>query len=179
MTEIELLIEKKINELLNPTVEIVSTKPIPTSASEYSAGYDIQANLQNIQEKFLKNAEIMYENDQITGIKVNPNGKCLVPTGIFTSFPGRYEVQIRSRSGNALKYEVIVLNEPGTIEGDYKNEWGVIIKNLGTDAFIIKDGDKICQAVFSLVVRPNFVRVNKVDDLSGTDRGGGFGHSGR
>ena len=177
--EILKLIDARIAEILNPVVEIVTSNPIPTLASPYSAGYDLQANLYGIQEKFLTNAEVCRREDgTIESIVIHSGGHALIPTGIYTAFPGMYRVEIVPRSGLALKSRITITNSPGTIEGDYKNEWGVIIDNEGPEDFIIKQGDRICQAIFSLIVRPTFVRKSSVDKLSGSDRGGGFGHSG-
>lgn len=184
--EINTLIDKRIAALLHPEIQIVTPFDVPQYASELSAGVDIQADLWDIKEKFLDNAEIIYETSTdeegntynvISGIQLNPGGQFLCPTGIHTAFDGIYEVQIRPRSGLALKKRITITNSPGTIEGDYKDEWGIILANEGKEPLIINQGDKIAQAIFALIVRPTFVRVNSVDDLSGSDRGGGFGHS--
>lgn len=177
--DIESIVKDVVWDLLNPTVEIVTSNPVPEAASEYSAGYDLRADLWNVQEKFLTNAEVIRNGDNsIDCLRIHPGGHCLVPTGIYTAFPGMYRVEIVPRSGLSLKSRITITNSPGTIEGDYKNEWGVIIDNEGDTDFDIKHGDRICQAIFSLIVRPHFKQVEKVEDLSGTDRGGGFGHSG-
>ena len=177
--EILKLIDARIAEILNPVVEIVTSNLIPTLASPYSAGYDLQANLYGIQEKFLTNAEVRRHEDGTTeSIVIHSGGHALIPTGIYTAFPGMYRAEIVPRSGLALKSRITITNSPGTIEGDYKNEWGVIIDNEGPEDFIIKQGDRICQVIFSLIVRPTFVWKSSVDKLSGSDRGGGFGHSG-
>lgn len=167
------IVNEEIYNLLNPEVEIVTTKGVPVPASSYSAGYDLKADLSNINPKFFNNAFL-----QEGKLYIRPGGHCLVPTGIFTAFPGIYRVEIVPRSGLALKLRITITNSPGTIEGDYKDEWGVIIDNEGSDTFIINDGDRICQAIFSLIVRPKFVVKSHVDELSGPNRGGGYGHTG-
>lgn len=173
--KIEKLVDKKVKELLNPTIEIVSSD-IPTYASSGSAGADIKADLWNIKEDFIKRGEVVRNYDgTIEKIVLHANGQCLVPTNIFTSFPDYYEVQVRPRSGLALKTEITVTNSPGTIDSDYRDEWGIIIKNLGTEDFEIHQGDKIAQMLICLVCKPNFVRKDSVDELSGPNRGGGFG----
>lgn len=171
-------INKAIDLLLHPKVQIVTPFDVPKYASELSAGVDIQADLWNINTKFFDNTEITYSEDgTISAICLHPGGQFLCPTGIHTAFEGIYEVQIRPRSGLALKKRITITNSPGTIEGDYKDEWGIILANEGHEDLIIKQGDRIAQAVFALIVRPDFVKVDSVTDLTGSNRGGGFGHT--
>ena len=177
--ELNNLIDARIKELLTPNVEIVTPFEVPQYASPLSAGVDLQADLFGLKEKFLVNTDILRDpsTGSITGIRLNPGGQFLCPTGIHTAFEGIYEVQIRPRSGLALKKRITITNTPGTIEGDYKDEWGIILANEGSEPVIINQGDKVAQAVFSIIVRPNFIKVDSVNDLSGSNRGGGFGHS--
>lgn len=100
----------------------------------------------------------------------------LVPTGIKMEVPVGYEIQIRPRSGLALKHGITVLNSPGTIDADYRGEVGVILTKLTTGKFKVERGERIAQMVLCPVVYPKIVYV---DELSETVRGeGGFGHSG-
>jgi dUTP pyrophosphatase len=100
----------------------------------------------------------------------------LVPTGIKMEVPVGYEIQIRPRSGLALKHGLTVLNSPGTIDADYRGEIGVILTKLTTGKFKVERGERIAQMVLCPVVYPKIVYV---DELSETVRGdGGFGHSG-
>jgi len=100
----------------------------------------------------------------------------LVKTGLSISLPEGYEVQVRSRSGLALKYGVAVLNSPGTIDSDYRGEIGVILINHGKDDFVIKRGDRVAQMVIASVVQAKLV---EVEELGVTKRGGGgFGSTG-
>lgn len=179
-------IQDAIYHLLHPEVEIVTPFTVPQYASESSAGVDIQADLFDIKTKFFDNTELIWEDvtDEegntskvIKGVVLHPGGQFLCPTGIHTAFEGIYEVQIRPRSGLALKKRITVTNSPGTIEGDYKDEWGIILANEGHEDLVINQGDKVAQAVFALIVRPTFVQKDEVADLTGNDRGGGFGHS--
>lgn len=179
-------INKALYDLLHPRVQIVSTSNgVPTYASLASAGMDIRADLWEIKEQFLVNAEIIRNNiisednkyPTIEGIVIHPGGHCLIPTGIYTSFDDIYEMQVRPRSGNALKFRITITNSPGTIEGDYKDEWGIIIDNEGSEDFVIKQGDKVAQVVMALVCRPTFEVVESREQLTGSDRGGGFGSS--
>lgn len=101
----------------------------------------------------------------------------LISTGLFVEVPPGIDMQIRSKSGMANDYGVVVLNTPGTIDPSYRGEVKVILINLGTSPFEINKGDKIAQAVFSPVYEAEFV---EVETLSETSRDtGGFGQSGR
>lgn len=110
---------------------------------------------------------------------ISPGKRSLVPTGLRVELPAGYEIQVRPRSGLALKHGVTVLNTPGTIDESYRGEIGVIIINHGTEPFVIEPGMKIAQLVMMKVERMEFERVAAVEDLSTTERGaGGFGHTG-
>jgi dUTP pyrophosphatase len=104
--------------------------------------------------------------------------RTLVHTGLYFQLPEGIEVQVRSRSGLALKKGVIVLNAPGTIDADYRGECNVILMNLGEEDVEFKAGERIAQFVFcDNVVHANFEKVDNFDNE--TERGaGGFGHTG-
>ena len=109
-------------------------------------------------------------------IVLHPSERVLIPTGLKMEIPPSYEVQIRPRSGLALKHGITVLNAPGTIDSDYRGEVKVILINLSSEDFIIHSGDRIAQMVVHEVKRLPFERVS---GLSSTDRGeGGFGSTG-
>jgi dUTP pyrophosphatase len=109
-------------------------------------------------------------------IIIYPGEKALVPTGFSISIPIGYEVQIRPRSGLAVKKNITVLNTPGTIDADYRGEIKVILINLGKEKFIIENGDRIAQMVICPVVQAD---LEEVKELSDTKRGsGGFGSTG-
>ncbi len=109
-------------------------------------------------------------------IVLKPGETALIPTGIAIELPEGYEAQIRPRSGLAIKHGITLLNTPGTIDSDYRGEIRVIMTNLGSAEFVITDGMRIAQMVFSRTLRGNFIIV---DELGETDRNeGGFGHSG-
>lgn len=102
--------------------------------------------------------------------------RVLIPTGIFLEIPEGFEVQIRPRSGLAIKNGITVLNTPGTIDSDYRGEICIILINCGDEDFVIKNGDRIAQAVIAPVIQCNFVEVEKLNE---TERGsGGFGSTG-
>jgi dUTP pyrophosphatase len=99
-----------------------------------------------------------------------------VATGFAFAIPDGYEVQVRPRSGLALKHGITCLNTPGTIDSDYRGEVKVILANLGEDDFMINKGDRIAQIVVAPVTHGHLV---EVDDLDETERGaGGFGSTG-
>ncbi len=107
---------------------------------------------------------------------IAPGERAAVPTGLTIAVPEGFEVQVRPRSGLALKNGVTCLNTPGTIDSDYRGEVRVILANLGADAFEIRRGDRIAQLVVARVARAELAAV---DELPVTDRGeGGFGHTG-
>lgn len=130
---------------------------VPSYATEFSAGADLKAAI----------------DDEIV---VMPGSTVLVPTGIIVEVPPGYELQIRPRSGLALKFGVTVLNTPGTVDADYRGEVGVVLINHGKDPFVVAPGMRIAQAVLSKIVKALFLKKEK---LSETLRSrGGFGHTG-
>ena len=110
-------------------------------------------------------------------IILKPGTSCLVPTGISVAFPQEYEIQVRPRSGLAAKNNISVLNTPGTIDSDYRGEIKVIIYNHSNKDFIINNGDRIAQMVFTPVVKMELEETNELPQtLRGND---GFGSTGK
>ncbi len=110
-------------------------------------------------------------------IILKPMERKLIGSGFCIAIPEGYEIQVRARSGLALKNGITMANGVGTIDADYRGEIGVILINLGSDNFVINPGDRIAQMVVSKYERANW---QVVEDLDNTDRGsGGFGHTGR
>ena len=100
----------------------------------------------------------------------------LIPTGLYVAVPPGYEIQVRPRSGLALKHGLLIVNSPGTIDADYRGEVGIIVGNIGRQPFTITRGLRIAQLVVAAVVRAD---VEVVSELPESHRGeGGFGHSG-
>lgn len=129
--------------------------PLPAYATEHAAGMDVVA------------AETL---------TLAPGARHAVATGFAIAIPDGYEVQVRPRSGLALKHGITCLNTPGTIDADYRGEVKVILANLGTEPFAIRRGDRIAQLVPAPVQRARFTQVETLDD---TARGtGGFGSTG-
>lgn len=108
---------------------------------------------------------------------IQPGARALVPTGLTIAVPAGYEAQVRPRSGLALKHGVTCLNSPGTIDSDYRGEVGVILANLGPEAFTIRRGDRIAQMVVAAYATVAWEEANSLDE---TTRGaGGFGSTGQ
>ncbi|VAV96160.1 Deoxyuridine 5'-triphosphate nucleotidohydrolase [hydrothermal vent metagenome] len=129
--------------------------PLPEYETVGSAGMDVRA------------AEVT---------KIGPGERGLVGTGFAFAIPVGYEVQVRPRSGLALKKGITVLNTPGTIDSDYRGEIKVILANLGKEDFIVERGDRIAQIIVAPVQRATMIEVSQLDD---TSRGsGGFGSTG-
>ena len=100
----------------------------------------------------------------------------LIPTGLFVELPVGYDLQVRPRSGLALKYGITVLNTPGTVDSDYRGELCVLLVNFGSEPFTVQNGDRIAQAVVAQAIQVRFVHT---DELSKTGRGtGGYGSTG-
>ena len=130
---------------------------IPHYATEGAAGADISAYLS-------------------APVTLRPGEYKAIPTGLFMEIPEGYEVQVRPRSGLALKHGITVLNAPGTIDSDYRGEVRVILINHSDVPFVVSNGDRIAQIVVQATPRLDFV---SAEDLSGTERGeGGFGSTG-
>ena len=107
---------------------------------------------------------------------LRPGERCLVSTGLSFEIPEGYEVQIRPRSGLALKKGISIVNSPGTVDSGYRGEIGIIIINHGQENFEIKKGDKIAQAVIN---KFEVGEIEEVDELNESERGaGGYGSTG-
>ncbi len=130
---------------------------LPHYATTQSAGMDLRANLDE-------------------SITLKPLDRTLVKTGIFMELPVGYEAQVRPRSGLAFKKGITVLNTPGTIDADYRGEVGVILVNLSSEDFVIKDGERVAQMVITKHEQTSWEEVEKLIE---TERGVcGFGSTG-
>lgn len=131
---------------------------MPAYATAGSAGMDIRANLMD-------------------SVALNPLERVLIPTGLFVQLPSNFEIQIRPRSGMALKQGITCLNTPGTIDSDYRGEIKVLLINLSNEIQIINNNDRIAQMVFAKTETVELIAVDIIDE---TERGdGGFGHTGK
>jgi dUTP pyrophosphatase len=136
--------------------------PLPAYQTAGSAGADICANLP---------VEM-----RAAGFVLQPMERAIVPTGLRVAIPEGFEMQIRPRSGLALKHGITLANTPGTIDSDYRGPLGVALVNLGAAPYVVSHGDRIAQCVIAPVLQAGF---EVVDALDSTARGaGGFGSTG-
>ncbi len=144
----------------NPRIQIKKLHPnakVPKYMTELAAGMDVCA---------------LVEEDLV----IAPGQRVLVPTGLAFAIPRGYEIQVRPRSGLAIKHGISLVNSPGTIDADYRGEVLIIMINHSTDDFVVSSGDRIAQLVVAPVSQAVLQVVAELDE---TDRGeGGFGHTG-
>ena len=111
-------------------------------------------------------------------LSLEPGERELLPTGLKLSIPMGYEIQIRPRSGLAIKHGITIVNSPGTIDSDFRGEIHLIVINHGQQTFTVKHGDRIAQMILQEVQQAELVQVQE-QDLDHTSRGqGGFGSTG-
>jgi dUTP diphosphatase len=131
--------------------------PLPAYATAGAAGMDLLAAV-------------------AAPVAIEPGKRALIPTGLAVALPPGYELQIRPRSGLALRHGIVLPNSPGTIDEDYRGEIQVIVLNAGDAPFVVERGIRIAQAVLAPVVRG---RWHEVESLDATSRNqGGFGSTG-
>lgn len=141
-------------------VKIVNNSPfdLPKYATEFSAGMDLRANLEE-------------------PVCMKPLQRAIIPTGLFIELPAGYEAQIRPRSGLAAKHGISIVNTPGTIDADYRGEIKVILVNLSNEDFLVCRGERIAQMV---IARHETILWEDVEELAPSQRGeGGFGSTGK
>ncbi|MDX2494841.1 MAG: dUTP diphosphatase [Desulfuromusa sp.] len=144
-----------------PQVQVKKLHPgatLPEYMTELAAGMDICALLEN-------------------ALVLEPGQRFLVPTGLAFAIPPGYEIQVRPRSGLAIKHGIALVNSPGTIDADYRGEVCIILINHGQENFMISSGDRIAQIIVAPVCQADIVELTDLDE---TKRGsGGFGHTGK
>ena len=141
-------------------IKIVNTSanPLPEYATKGSSGMDLRAALH-------------------IPVTLQPLQRTLIPTGLFVEIPLGYEIQIRPRSGLAIKQGITCLNTPGTIDSDYRGEIKIILINLSSEEQVISHGDRIAQMIVQRTEKAEF---EQVEFLNETERAtGGFGHTGK
>lgn len=132
--------------------------PLPSYETKGASGMDVCAAL-------------------VADLQLLPGKRCLVPTGLSLAIPDGFEIQVRPRSGLAVKHGITILNAPGTIDCDYRGEVKIALVNLGSENYVIRHGDRIAQLVIAPVVQ---AKICLVSELDRTERGsGGFGHTGK
>ena len=135
-----------------------SRNPLPQYETAQSAGMDVRADIES-------------------PIVLKPLERVLVHTGLYVSLPAGYELQVRPRSGLAIKHGITVLNSPGTVDADYRGELMTILVNLSSEPYEIKPGERIAQYI---VAKHERVEWEETDALDETGRGtGGFGSTGK
>jgi len=145
-------------DLISVKIVNQSGNPLPEYATLGSSGMDIRASI-------------------VEPMVLQPAERVLVPTGLFVEIPLGYEIQIRPRSGLAIKQGITCLNTPGTIDADYRGEIKVILINLSAEPQTIHPADRIAQMVVQKVEQVQWIAVA---ELSDSDRGtGGFGSTGK
>lgn len=134
-----------------------SNNELPQYTTPMSAGMDLRA----------------FTDEPIT---IMPGERKLIHSGINIQLPEGYELQVRPRSGLALKHGITLTNAPGTVDADYRGDVGAIVHNLGTESFIVNNGDRICQIVAKEYVK---IEWEETDSLDSTERGeDGFSSTG-
>jgi dUTP pyrophosphatase len=141
------------------TVKISNQSPhaLPEYATSGASGMDVRANLE-------------------TPITLKSLERQLVPTGLFIEIPAGFEVQVRPRSGLAIKHGITCLNSPGTIDSDYRGEIKIILVNLSAEPFTINPGDRIAQLVLQQVEKMEWKLTEHIQETGRNQ--GGFGHTG-
>jgi dUTP pyrophosphatase len=132
-----------------------------------------------VEPKYAYSTDSGFDLHSSIGVEIPPFGRALVPTGLHFDIPDGYEIQVRSKSGLALKQGLMVLNSPGTVDQGYTGEVMAIIFNTTNDVAIINKGQKVAQAVLCPVVAGkwvNLVKVNNIEDKDRSDKG--FGSTG-
>lgn len=166
-----------IKQAMKVEVINLSNNPLPKYESKGAAGMDVRADFGRVTPqnpiKLYGSGEFDFEKKML---RLDPMSRALIPTGLKVALPEGVEMQVRPRSGMALKKGLTVINTPGTVDEDYRGEVGVPIVNLSNEEVWIESGERICQFVFNVVEHAEW---NLVDTLDETERGdGGFGHSG-
>lgn len=162
----------------------ISNNKNPQYSNPTDAGADIRADFSRVSPenpiKIYGDGEIIFagEGHSKTMLRLEPGSRAIIPTGIYTAIPEGYEIQLRPRSGLAIKKGLNLINCVGTIDCSYRNELGIPITNQGLETIWIEDGERIAQAILNKVYSIEWDNVKNLSDLKGEDRGGGFGHTG-
>ena len=162
LKELRGLFGSKPEDHLKLNVKVInkSKNPFPVYEYKQASGFDLMADLDE-------------------DVVLKPNQRYLVPTGLYVELPHNTELQVRSRSGLAIKNGISVLNSPGTVDADYRGEIKVILHNASDIDFTICNGMKVAQAVIAPVHTGGYVNLINTDTIDETERGSnGFGSTG-
>ena len=165
---------KIINLSQNPLPKYVHE---PVNGLVQDSGMDVYADFSKLNDKFMWNCDKSYDEDgNVTSITIHSLGRILIPTGIHVAIPKGYEIQVRDRSGYALKKGIIVTNGIGTIDASYRGDIGVILTNCSPTDVVIEAGERIAQLVLAKVETCEWEITESLDE---TERGeGGYNSTG-
>jgi len=193
--------EKSLEELLNEVQELedlfgdeepnydqiidlfgIDIKELEKEMSNYQSKINVNYSFSredSVDPQYAYSTDSGFDLYSTEGVEISAFGRSLIPTGLHIDIPEHYELQVRSKSGLALKDGIMVLNSPGTVDNGYTGEIQVIVFNTNNHPITIKKGQKIAQAVFSSVACGKWINFNKVENINDKDRGDkGFGSTG-
>lgn len=163
-----------------------SNNKLPKYETNDAAGLDVRADLSRVETiadiKIYGPGQIIPANsaNAVKMIALEPGSRALIPTGLYVEIPSGYEIQVRPRSGLALKEGISLVNCVGTIDADYRGNIGLILINHGLKTVYIEDGERIGQLVLNKVEHIDWNEVFSKNDLGSTERGeGGFNSTGK
>lgn len=163
-----------------------SNNKLPKYETVDSAGLDVRADLSHVESvsdiTIHGPGQIIPANsaNAVKMIALEPGSRALIPTGLYVEIPSGYEIQVRPRSGLALKEGISLVNCVGTIDADYRGNIGLILINHGLKTVYIENGERIGQLVLNKVERIDWNEVFSKNDLGSTERGeGGFNSTGK
>jgi dUTP pyrophosphatase len=193
--------EKSLEELLNEVQELedlfgdeepnydqiidlfgIDIKELEKEMSNYQSKINVNYSFSrenSVDPQYAYSTDSGFDLYSTEEVGISAFGRSLIPTGLHIDIPEHYELQVRSKSGLALKDGIMVLNSPGTVDNGYTGEIQVIVFNTNNHPITIKKGQKIAQAVFSSVACGKWINFNKVENINDKDRGDkGFGSTG-
>lgn len=164
----------------------ISQNELPKYETSGAAGLDVRADFSRIQSpsdiKIFGSGQLLYVNEvnKVTMLALEPGSRALIPTGLHVAIPEGYEIQVRPRSGLALKEGISLVNCVGTIDSDFRGEIGLIMINSGLKTVYIEDKERIGQLILNKVEKIDWDEVFTKESLGNTDRGeGGFNSTGK
>jgi dUTP pyrophosphatase len=164
LKRLERLSNETTDSLVTPIdIKFINKSDLPDPVHQHveDSGFDLRADIKE-------------------DVSLKPLERKLIPTGLFFEIHDEYELQVRPRSGLAIKHGITVLNTPGTVDSNYRGEVKVILVNLSNEKYTIKRGDRIAQGVVAYVLKSKWSKLKKVINLSPSTRGeGGFGSTGK
>lgn len=162
-------------------IKMNKDKQLPKYETVGAAGLDVRADFARLTPEnpiqAFGDCQFIFKGDNhpISYLILDPGSRALIPTGLKVAIPEGYEIRVQPRSGLALKKGISLVNTPGCIDCDYRNEIGIIVINHGTDPVVIEDNERVAQFILSKVDQ---IMWEETDSLDETGRKGGFGHTG-